>query len=218
MTSFRKVYVLVVAAHPDDIEDYHSLRKGRYEETGEEDWQPFAHSSDKGSPARLRDILKKLEGPSLPGVKPVDVVYFSLNEFKNTPNVLFERARARAPILLIVDPWTITHLKEKYEIYLELFRDNQTKDDRTATIVYLDSKENEPDIEKLELNFTQVCAPYVETTWRMLELEAIVNDPNYGISNGFITDLRSAVRYVQKSKLARTGATKPQLNATLSKS
>lgn len=105
--SRRKVVVIYIAAQPGEVD---LMRAWRYQDDGESDWHAFAV---QGGGDEILDADSV--GALVAAIPEVEVERLHFSFFSRQMEEQLRRVALRYPVLFIVDPWTVTQLKEYRE-------------------------------------------------------------------------------------------------------
>ncbi|HMX09811.1 MAG TPA: hypothetical protein PKE61_02780 [Burkholderiaceae bacterium] len=100
----QKVYVVYIAAKPEYVED---TRAWRYKDGGESDWRAFAGPDDLNIAEPVEQYFDQLEG--------FRVEKWHFDYFREHMDELLTNEGRRAPLLLVIDPWTTAKLPKYRE-------------------------------------------------------------------------------------------------------
>jgi len=193
----RKVYFVCLAALPEEV----SIdRSWRYEEDGENDWQPFAGGTPDIRDRRLADYMADL--------RDVEINPWPFEYFKSQMADALSRVSNRYPILFVVDPYTAC-LKVRYREVLQEYVDGEydSKVFCTPIVIWND---NDPQAEGLRNTFqTSVAHFFGLNRWEVIEQSAELTET----LDAVIKSVRRRIRYVRADENPRGGSDPPRIGA-----
>jgi hypothetical protein len=193
----RKVFVVYVAAKPNEAPDERAVR---YRESGESDWRPFANRpSDPAHAMHVDQFFDTL-------ADDWRVEKWALPYFDRDMASLLDN-HANHPLVLVVDPWT-TSQRQSYRQLLDRYSElEKTRGTVCTPLMILDNQE--PDYEELSSLFsTEVQSSFEINRWEFFHEPETLHSQLHVL----VDRMQSRIRMKRSVSLPRTGSAPPRLN------
>jgi hypothetical protein len=198
----KKIIYAVVAGRPDDIRPVCQDRMWRYELDGHEDWRPFATDDQRaGNPPRLLDLLQAMQAS---GRLAGEVRGYPFSRHLAEDLAVLE---GKYPVILFVDPWTITHLEPYRLLSEQLFGPGAEAPDASVIIIWNDL---DPDVAPNRFTYEQAVNQVFSGNTRAASHAEVLTQ----VFHEAVERRRSQIRSSTTARLPRPGSPKPSLSAT----
>jgi hypothetical protein len=195
----RRAFVLYFAAKPEEVTP---ARMWRYEEAGEYDWKPFARSAQDGGNSHVSAFLKGK------GLDDFDFKEWQFDWFTAFQKTAQSRAGKRYPVLLILDPWTVTRLQRYQNILKKVASTFDAKVYLAPIVVW---NLNDPDIKPLLPEFDRnVSVFFQHTRWENIDESDDIRQKVADI----VTNLQGKIRKAHAASTADQWTTPPRISCS----
>jgi hypothetical protein len=192
----QKVFCVFIAARPSEVP---AERAWRYQDDGESDWQPFTAADSGGQ--RVGDIVKQLETCGIANVEKWPFQYFV-----TSMSDALDAVGSRYPIVVVVDPWSVTRLPI-YAGALKAFAQQELQRDLSAIPVVIldvgDSEDVRTDFEE------RIASVFDRKRWQRRLAQ---KDLEEGLSLS-VKLMQLNIRNARADNLPQTGNLPPRINA-----